>query len=83
MSFLNETKLMNVRYTQSTEELKLMKIAVYIQQRFRQNATTEDVILSANPIRLEKTPIRKKSFKASESITPNRKSSIKASPMRA
>jgi hypothetical protein len=50
MSFLNETKLMNVRYTQSTEELKLMKIAVYIQQRFRQNATTEDVILSANPI---------------------------------
>jgi len=50
MSFLNETKLMNVRYTQSTEELKLMKIAVYIKQRFRQNATTEDVILSANPI---------------------------------
>lgn len=50
MSFLNETKLMNVRYTQSTEELKLMKIAVYIQQRFRQNATTEDVILIEDPI---------------------------------
>lgn len=30
MSFLHEAKLMNVRYTQSTEELKLMKIAVYV-----------------------------------------------------
>jgi hypothetical protein len=42
MSFLNETKLLNVRYTQSTEELKLMKIAVYIQQKFKPRIADEN-----------------------------------------
>lgn len=45
MSFLHEAKLMHVRYTQSTEELKLMKIAAYVKQRFGHASTVDELRL--------------------------------------